>query len=285
MLIAPGIDERFIQAAALLHTDTAAHLWPTSRPRALLHLGMARAWADEVGTRFRPRWYLAAGLLLANLGVEQRGVNEALLFFDSACAALPDDAPLLVASAWLNERTALAAGTWDRMPTDYVVNGVIRGKTQYLEVAALRLSAALAADPSATEAALRLAASARSSATRRSAQRVLSDVRARSEISPADAYLARLFLARAREQAGDTAGAEAVYREATELRPGAQSAWMALARLRYASGDATHAADAVESILAAGADRDADDPWNAYLIDHLTLGVDLLADLREEVRR
>jgi hypothetical protein len=75
------------------------------------------------GGTVRPRWYLAAGLLLVTLGVEQGGVNEALTFFDRACAALPGDAPLLVASAWLNERTATATGTWEEMPKEAVLSG------------------------------------------------------------------------------------------------------------------------------------------------------------------
>jgi tetratricopeptide (TPR) repeat protein len=284
-LLAPGIDERFLRAAALLHTDTAAHLWPTSRPQALKHLDIARFWADEVGTLFRPRWYLAAGLLLVNLGVEKRGVNEAIEFFDRACVAVPGDAPLLIASAWLNERTALAPGTWDQMPRDWVISGVIRGKRMYLEEAARRLTAALAADPSATEAALRLGRVRMLLGDTAKAQSVLSDVMNRPGILPAQAYLARLLLGRAREQAGDAAGAESLYRAAALLVPAAQSARMALADRRYASGDPPDAADAIESVLAAGADRDVRDPWNDYLIDHLARGEALLVALRGEARQ
>ena len=284
-LVAAGVDERFLRAAAMLHTDTAEHSWPTNRQQALRHLDIARAWADTVGPPFRARWYLAGALLLVDLGVEHARLNEALEFFNHACEALPTDAPLLIASAWLDERTALAPGTWEQMPRDSVVGATIRSKRYYLEEAARRLSAALAADPSVTEAALRLGRVRTLLGETAKAERVLSDVMNRPGISPAHAYLARLLLGRAREHAGDAAGAEALFRAATQLMPAAQSALVALAQTRYASGASQDAAAAIESVMAATTDRDVRDPWNDYLIDHLARGEALLVALRHEVRR
>ena len=281
----PGVDERFLRAAAMLHTDTAAHLWSTNRPQALRHLNIGRFWTDEVGAGFRPRWYLAAGLVLVNLGVEHGGVNEALTFFDRACAAVPGDPPLLIASAWLNERMATAPGTWEQMPTEAAIARVIRGKGVYLEQAVRRLTAALAVDPAATEATLHLARVQMLLGDTAKAASALATVMSQPGIAQEQAYLARLLLGRVREQAGDAAGAESLYRAASLLMPGAQSATMALARTRYASANPRDAADAIGAVIGADEDHDVRDPWHDYLIDHLVRGQAMLEALRSEVHQ
>jgi hypothetical protein len=101
----------------MLHTDAIDALWSSDRSLALRHLTMARHWADftatyltesDQGEPFRRRWYLAAGLLLAERGARNGGVEQALDHLDAACALFPDDVPLATAAAWLDERAALA---------------------------------------------------------------------------------------------------------------------------------------------------------------------------------
>jgi len=153
----PGVDARVLVAAAMLHTDAAHALWPASRPGSLEQLNIARFWADTLGSPFRPRWYLAAGLQLVIDGTEiGGGVNAALDLFDRACLAFPADVSLLVAGAWVNERTALAPGTWQRMPSENMLPRLVQEKRMFLDRAVHQLSAAVAADPSAIEARLRL---------------------------------------------------------------------------------------------------------------------------------
>jgi hypothetical protein len=272
---AQGVRERFFRAAAMLHTDTAEHLWPSRRREALVHIELARGWAEIAGSPFRPRWHLAAGLLLVERGVEQGGVD----------AELPGDAPLLIASAWLDERTALAAGTWKEIPKNVVVSRAVRDKRIYLAKAARRLSAALAADPSATEAAVRLGRVRMLLGDTAKAQSVLSDVVNRPGIPADHAYLARLFLGRVREKAGDAAGANVLYRDAANRIPSGQSARIAIADQLYNSGDAPNAAAAIEDLATTGPTGAPADPWIDYLIGHLPRGLALRGALRAEARQ
>ena len=154
----PSLNERLFRLAAMLHTDAAEALWSTGRQQdALFHVDIARQWADVEGATpsapgsFRRRWYLAAGLLV----FERGGWGPALVYFDRACEALPDDAPLLTIAAWLHERFALAPVVAPGRETGLL--DARRAKRRNLSEAARRLTAALAAEPSASEAALRLA--------------------------------------------------------------------------------------------------------------------------------
>jgi hypothetical protein len=279
----PGVDTAFVLAAAMLHTDAAHSLWPTSRPRSLQQLDVARLWANTVGPPFRPRWYLAAGLQLVIDGIEiGGGVNAALDFFERACLAFPADVPLLVTGAWVNERTALAPGTWQRMPPENMLPRLVREKQMFLERAVHQLSAAAAADPSAIEARLRLGRVRLLLGDRARAERELSELARRPTLPPRDAYLARLLLGTAREQDGDIAAAGALFREATRLIPGAPSAWFRLAACQYAAGETAAAAETIASIVSA---TTVDDPWTEYLIGHLAGGAALLDELRDEALR
>jgi tetratricopeptide (TPR) repeat protein len=282
---AQGVRERFFRTAAMLHTDTAEHLWPSRRREALVHIELARGWADVAGSPFRSRWHQAAGLLLVERGIEQGSVNAALEHFERACRDLPADAPLLIASAWLDERAALAVGTWEKFPNKSAVSRAVREKGIYLASAVRRLSAALRIDPSATEAALRLGHVLMLLGDTAQAQSVLSDVVNRTGITADHAYLARLFLGRVREQVDDAAGADVLYRDASTRIPSGQSARMAIADQLYNSGDARHAADAIEDIVTADPDRRVDDPWIVYLIGHLPRGLALRDELRAEARQ
>lgn len=267
----------------MLHTDAAHELWPTSLQRSLQQLNVARLWANTLGPPFRPRWYLAAGVQLVIDGTKiGGGVNAALDFFDRACRAFPTDVPLHVAGAWVNERTALAPVTSHFMPRESMVPRLVHEKQMFLDRAVHLLGAAVAADPSAIEARLRLGRVRLLLGDRAGAERELSELARQSELPPVDAYLARLLLGSAREQAGDVAAARALFRAATRLFPGAPSAWFRLAASQYAAGDTAAAAEIIASI--AGADA-VDDPWREYLVGHLAAGAALLDELRNEVRR
>jgi tetratricopeptide (TPR) repeat protein len=279
----PGVDARVLVAAAMLHTDAAHALWPANRPGALQQLNMARFLADTLGSPFGPRWYLAAGVQLVIDGTEiGGGVNAALDLFDRACLAFPADVSLLVAGAWMNERTALAPGAWQRIPGENMLPRLVQEKRMFLDRAVRQLSAAVAADPSAIEARLRLGRVRLLLGDRARGERELSELVRQSDLPPREAYLVRLLLGSAREQAGDVAAAGALFREATRLVPGAASARFRLAASQYAAGETAAAAEIVASIVGADA---VDDPWREYLIGHLAVGAVLLDALRDEARR
>jgi hypothetical protein len=75
-------------------------------------------------------------------------------------------------------------------------------------------------------------------------------------------YLAHMFIGRTLAATGRSAEAIEAYRQASAIRPGAQSARIPLAALLYLSGDRDEAARLVSPLLNAPAA--AADPWWAY---------------------
>lgn len=283
----PSLNERLFRLAAMLHTDAAEASWSTGRQQdALFHVDIARRWADVEGVTpssagsFRRRWYLAAGLLV----FEQGGWGPALAYFDRACEALPDDAPLLTTAAWLHERFALSPVA---VPGDARETGLLdaqRAKRRSLSEAARRLTAALAAEPSASEAALRLARVRTLLGETADARSLLTGLIDRPDLPSPHAYLARLFLGRLHEQSGDATRAAALYREAAARVPRGQAARVALGQLLYAAGDWRAAADAINPALISGQGADGIDPWVDYLLGTGS-GPALREELRAEVRQ
>ena len=282
----PNANQRLFRLAVMLHTDAAEELWSAGRHEdASFQVDVARRWADLTDRPparpepFRRQWYLAAGYLV----FERAGWEAALEFFERACQALPDDVPLLTTTGWLNEQVALAPVSPDSALSESIVAMARREKRAGLNEAARRFAAALAADPSASEAALRLARVRTLLGAAAEARGLLTDLVGRSELAPPHAYLARLLLGQLHEQSGEAIKAAALYRDAATRVPNGQSARMALSQLLHASGERRWAADAIEPVVA-GDRGGVIDPWAEYVLGTQP-GPGLREALRAEVRQ
>ncbi len=276
-----------VRAAAMLHTDVVDALWSADRKRALAHMDAARAWADvseKVASPFRRRWYLAMGLLLVERGTLEGGLEPAFTHLEHACEVFPDDAPILTATAWLEERSALAPAVWNAR-RDPQALGPRRAKGLYLHRAVDRLSAAIQIDPAALEPALRLGRLRMLLGDRTEARKLLEPVLARRDLADRDAYMARLFLARAAEDDGDSARATELYRDAVARIPSAASARLGLARLLHMSGKAGAAGEMLAPSLGRSGGAPDEDPWFDYLVGHVRRGSRLREILRGEVQQ
>lgn len=142
--------------------------------------------------------------------------------------------------------------------------------------------AALASDPARVDARLRLGRLL--GLQGQAAAAVVELSRARDQATSAvQRSLALLFLARAHEAAGHPGAARAAYEGATREAPGAQAAWLGLARVAAELG----ARDDVQAALAHALQPEGDggDPWWQYRMGTSERRVRLLMALREELRR
>jgi tetratricopeptide (TPR) repeat protein len=274
------------RAAAMLHTDSAEAFWRINRTTSLRHLDLARAWAESAaGTLqgFRPRWYLAAGLLLVERGSQDGNLDPAFDHFEAASRAMPHDIAILTATAWLMERMALAPA-----PRNLARGGQAllsrRMKQQYLIRASTWLEAALIVEPHAAEPALRLGRVKMLQGDREGARALLEPLLERRGVADRIAYLARLFVARLAEQ-DDRPKAIALYRDAIARVPAASSARMGLARLLLSSNDHSGASEALMPVLRDAAATATADPWAEYLNANLDQARALRRMLRTEVQR
>jgi tetratricopeptide (TPR) repeat protein len=281
----PWIDRLFVQAAALLHTDLAASFWRRGRNEdASSHIELARRFAEasagasEASDIFRRRWYLGAALLHAR----HLAPGEAIAFFDRATRAAPNDVAILTAKAWLHERVALSPG----LSRGASLARVEATRNRHLADASSLARAALAADPTATEASLRLGRIETLRGRLPEASGILEGVVARGTGSWQQQYIGRLLLGAVRERQGRRDDAAAVYQEAALLSPDGQSARVALALLHQESGDFGRAAEAMRPVVSPRTKRRLEnDPWADYLLGPIPFGDLVLDALRVEVRR
>lgn len=98
-------------------------------------------------------------------------------------------------------------------------------------------------------------------------------------------YLAHLFLGRVLEGRGDLPGAEAQYRLALSIEPDSGTAAVALSQVRFLQGDNESAREVLVVGLDAARRRRSFDPWVPYLIVQSPVGEQILAGLREGLRR
>ena len=265
---------------------------------------MARRWErlsetylEETrnGRPFRRRWTLAAGLLLVERGAYEASIEPALEYFDRASEDLSGEIPILTATAWLEERVALAAvpaasagpvplhdSGRGRLPSVPGRTGPVPAKQRFLTSAAERVTSALEQDPDAVAPALRLGRIRTIQGRTDDGREVLEALVSRVGLSSTDAYLARLFLGRLLETEDDLARAADPYSDAIALLPGPRSGRMALAQSRHAAGDSRAAADLLEASLERGPSEPDSDPWAEYLGAYLDLGPILSNELRAE---
>jgi len=274
-----------LQAATLFHTDLALHHWRRGDDReARAQIDVARRLADlsegdPSSAAFRPRWYLAAGLLQAEVVTS----NDVFVFFERASLALPDDASLLIAQAWLHERLAVSAYS----TSDASLAQVQQLRKRHL-AAVTRLSrAALRIDPLAVEASLRLARAELMGNNVDGARRVLEQVVSTPGIRKQDAYVARLLWANVCERTGRLDCVVEQLDQALVQIPTGQSARLALGLLYYEAGSIRRLNSALEPVLTTRPKVDdsiGNDPWSEYLLGPIGVGKAVWKDLRSEVR-
>ena len=142
-----------------------------------------------------------------------------------------------------------------------------------------------ASPAAAPEPALRLAHVYMEMGDERAAREMLERLIVRRDLAPPEAYLARLFLGRMHEQHDELPSATEMYRQAALVLPSGQSARLALAHLRYRTGNGDGAADAVGALLEGQSGVETTDPWFDYLAGYVERGRFLLDQLRAEVQR
>jgi tetratricopeptide (TPR) repeat protein len=234
-----------VRAALMLHTDCARLGRRGEGDRPELHESLAAEIAgmlrdDEANQDFARRWYL----VMAGLAAGENRWPDALEWTERGRRDFPNSTELLVAAGAIEEVHALQTG-----------------RAAHVEKAREALRAALAADPSLSEAHLRLG---------RVAWRLGDDAEARSALEEVftrnhtrgEAFLAHLFLGRVHEDAGRLDEAARSYEAALTLESNSQSARLALSHVRLRGGDAATArAEAQRALRPAGARLRPDPFW------------------------
>ena len=279
-----------VRAALMLHTDCALQarrVGASPLPHEWVAAEIARMLRDDGAHRaFARRWYeVMAGLAVSEnrwgdgLGWAERGLRD---FPDSAetllvFGAIEETSAALVASR-VSEEAFLAPGTRTARAARLHAQAV----HDRLERACRALRSALVADPSLTEASLRLGRVAWRLGQAAEARSTLEEVLTQAH-APDEAFLAHLFLGRVHEDAGRLDDAARSYGAALALESHAQSARLALSHLRLRRGDpATARAEAERALRPAGA-RLRPDPFWLYPWGPANGVLDRLEALRREV--
>ena len=147
-----------------------------------------------------------------------------------------------------------------------------------LEQARARYEKALSLDPGLVEARVRLGRMQSSAGQPDAARKNLALAVTQAE-GPV-LYLARLFLGRILEEAGDLDSAIEHYRRAAEPEPLPQSANVALAHALALKGDRGAAREVLEAALARAGRREGEDPYWFYYVGNPTVGEALFEKLR-----
>jgi tetratricopeptide (TPR) repeat protein len=211
------------------------------------------------------------------------------------CDQYPGQATLIIACAILHESNAtfkadahdalrgVSGTTSTGIGRDPAILGIMRFRRERrdsLERARNGFEEVLELEPSSTEAALRLGYVRLLEAKADAAAELLEPL-VRSRVDARTAFLARLFLGRAREQQKRVDEAIRLFREAMSILP-AQSARLALASRLHVSGDAAAAVGLVEQVTA---DTRIEDPWWGYRFGQYWLVDPVLETLRAEARQ
>ena len=265
----PGCDARCAQAAALMHTNAAvaaADSKGASDPQLAIARELLDGLPDDPERRsWRKDWLLSAGYLLEG----QSRLPEALRLFDDAGRLFPGDAEVLLAQGTVADVLSLLPDLVPRareaapVGSSMVPELIERSVRDRYESQALELyERALARDANLTEARLRRGRIRERRGQAREASADLEAV-AREATEPYLQALALLFLGDLEERGEKPEKALERYRAALAVRPGFQTATLALAHALQRLGRAQAANRAVEAGLSR-VPRDAEDPWVGY---------------------
>jgi tetratricopeptide (TPR) repeat protein len=302
-----------LPAAAVLHLETGQYLLQKAdEKRGIGHLMAARTIVDG-------KWWTIVPAILpdrvAHYAEVRHGVYRGIVFalqeyhqfeallphLERAREQFPDDAEVRLALGTLDELRSTAimlrqvdlpkkqnpSASWRR-----------RQRHEYLDKAAGHFRDALTLDSSLVEARMRLGRVLQERGklpeARRELEAALAAAASPPLVSPASPaspvppaivhYFASMFLGEVLEAQGDTAGAIARYRETVTRWPDCQSAQLALSRAFEATGERQAAADALEPLWRAEADRKCVDPWWSYNNGQAWRMPPLIDNLRGRVR-
>ena len=240
-----------VRAALMLHSDCAQRLrrgGGLPRPHEWAAEKIARLLKDEPAQRpFARRWFEA---MAARAQSENRW-GDALDWAERGRDEFPEAAEILLVAASLEE--TLGALSPPGLPE----------AREHLSRAHRSLRSAVAADPSLTEARLRLGRVAWRLGETAEARLALEEVLAR-EPRTDTAFLAHLFLGRLDEDAGRLDDAARAYEEALVLDARSQSARLALSHVRLRLGDPGAARREVDTALRAAGRRPQPDAYRLY---------------------
>ena len=279
-----------VRAALMLHSDCALqarHVGVSPRLHERVATEIAGMLRDDGAHRaFARRWYEA----MAGLAVSENRWGEALDWAEQGVRDFPVSAEALLVLASIEETSAALeasriseeAFTNPGTRAARVAQAESREVRARMERAGRRLRSALVADPSLTEASLRLGRVAWRLGQAAEARSTLEEVLTQAH-APDEAFLAHLFLGRVHEDAGRLDDAARSYGAALALESHAQSARLALSHLRLRRGDpATARAEAERALRPAGA-RLRPDPFWLYPWGPANGVLDRLEALRREV--
>ncbi len=270
------LDALPLKAAVMLHLDRDEAERPlgtgTEQPRGCPAEQARRAGqiasilAQRHGTRdFARRFFLA----MAQRCQWDFCLQAALQWGRDGLARFPGDASLLLAvGAGLEEQATLGAGR------------KAQRRSCFLEARRF-LSEAIAADPTLTEASVRLGRVQWRLAEDEAAQLTLEKAVQRGG-APSLLYLAHLFLGQVHKRAGRAEPAIAEFTRALELGPQRQAAAVALSQLLLSNGDVAGARRVLEQTLVHAGRRTERDPYWDYVASNAAQAEELFEELREE---
>jgi hypothetical protein len=281
-----------VRAALMLHTDCARRARREGKPSRLHDTAawsIARALKRDPAHRaFARLWYE----VYAALAQAEYGWGEALDWAERGLGDFPDSAALLLVRGSIEEMQALQASLAAPPPAreDLADPGTRRLRSELLQRREVRgllekardtLRAALAADPSLSDAHLRLGRVAWKLGETAEARSALEAALARGTVG-GTAFLAHLFLGRVHEDGGRLDEAGRSYEAALALDETAQSARVALSHVRLRGGDAASARVQVETAVSFSRLRRNQDPFWLYPLGPAAGVEDRLEALRRE---
>ena len=285
---------RLLDRGAILHTDIARLSTPGAAPDAApgnarrnptSGSGVIEFYDGQVIGVFRSsnQWTVARDLLDRATRTPSRAPEVRLWYqatltwmlgtmqlnwpqFQRAQQLFPNDPELLYLQGCLHETLASSR-------VQHIINSMtriedettVRSGRAELESAEPLLKRALKADPSLTEARLRLG---RVESLRGNQSSAAMDLRkvVSSSTDPILLYYANLFLGSGLDALGDRDGAKAAYERASAFFPRAGAPRLALSQLAVRSGDREGALARLDPVLRDGGADDRDDPWLRYYV-------------------
>jgi VWFA-related protein len=255
-------DRAFAFAASLFHLEVALDVAPRSADNARYHLDLGEtllealphAETDHDVHDFLSRWYATA----SSMFLAQTDGQRAKEIANRAARKVPNSSRVQFVMGRIEELQAMT------IDADYTRLDKSRGRLALqrragLAVAEEQYRKALALEPGYVKAQVYLGGVLLELDHRDEGRRLLEPIAGGATHAPGDRYLARLFLARDYERAGDVDRARAKLEGIDAVAPGRQTGWLALAQLEQRAGRVDRAREIVAAHL--GAASDVDEWW------------------------